>query len=87
MVELALVSYGSQLNRDEQLDNAKRLAQIASKMNLDIDSRRLFVKACSAILQLQISTGAKTFPDKELAERYRGEFDGMRIIEKQEFEG
>jgi hypothetical protein len=87
LVELALVASGSQLNRDEQLDNAKRLAQIASKMNLDIDSRRLFVKACSAILQLQISTGAKTFPDKELAERYRGEFDGMRIIEKQEFEG
>jgi hypothetical protein len=56
-------------------------------MNLDVDSRRLYVKACAGLLQLQIAKGSRLVSEDELGERYRGEFNQMRTTEKAEFEG
>jgi hypothetical protein len=87
LVELAMVVSDSNFDRDTQLENSRRLAKVAARMNLDVDARRLYVKACAGLLRLQLSQGSRLVPEDELMQRYRGEFDQMRMTEHKEFEG
>lgn len=87
LVDLGVLASDAKLDRDAQLENARRLARISAKMNLDVDSRRLYVKACAGLLQMQISKGSRLLSEDELGERYRGEFNQMHMTEKAEFEG
>jgi hypothetical protein len=67
-----------------QRRNAGRLARIATERNLDIDARRLFVKAWVNLLDHQARQGEKDLADEELAARYAGTFDGLREREQSE---
>jgi len=87
LVELAMSVSDSNFDRDTQLENSRRLAKVAARMNLDVDARRLYVKACAGLLRLQLSQGTRLVPEDELIQRYRGEFDQMRMTEHKEFEG
>lgn len=66
---------------DQQLQdrNIRRLVKVADERDLDINARRLFVKACVNILDQQISSGEREYTEEELKERYRGSFEQLSV--------
>lgn len=73
-------------DKNLQYENIKRLATVADERDLDINARRLFVKACVTILDHQVSSGEREYSEAELTERYRGSFDQIRDSDPLEFE-
>ncbi len=73
-------------NKNLQYENIRRLATVADERDLDINARRLFVKACVTILDQQVSKGEREYSDAELRERYRGSFDQIKNIDPEDFE-
>lgn len=69
-----------------QTANAKRLAVTASRRNLDVDARRLYVKTWVSLLETQRTGGEREFDPEELSQRYQGAFDAVRQSEKDEAE-
>lgn len=73
-------------NKQLQSKNISRLASIAENTDLDVNSRRLFVKACVNILDQQIALGEREYSESELRERYRGSFELIKSSEEEEME-
>jgi len=62
------------------------LARVAAERNLQIDARRLFVKACVNILDVQVKVGEHKFSEEELSNRYQGFFQSLMQSEQKESE-
>jgi hypothetical protein len=73
-------------NKQIQSENILRLAAVAANTDLDVNARRLFVKACVNILDQQIAVGEREYSESELRERYRGSFDLIKSSEEEEME-
>ncbi|MGC8908511.1 MAG: BREX system ATP-binding domain-containing protein [Desulfomonilaceae bacterium] len=73
-------------DRNLQYGNIERLAAVADERDLDINARRLFVKACVTILDQQVSNGERVYSEAELRERYRGSFDHIKDNDPEDFE-
>ncbi len=73
-------------NKDLQYKNIERLARVADEWDLDVNARRLFVKACVTILDQQAINGEREYSESELRDRYRGSFDQIRNAEEEDFE-
>jgi len=73
-------------NKELQYGNIKRLAKVADEWDLDVNARRLFVKACVNILEHQVMSGEREYPESELRDRYRGSFDQIKNTEPEDFE-
>lgn len=86
LLSLGEIARNHSFDRDIQIKNINRLAKVASESNLEIDARRLFVKACVNILEQQILLGEQEYPEDELLNRYRGYFDSLCQLDKQEYE-
>jgi hypothetical protein len=84
LLDLGEVSRACRFDRDLQRQNIDNLAKVASQASLEIDARRLFVKACVNILDLQVHQGERRFSEDELRNRYLGFFDNLRQREEQE---
>lgn len=78
LVDLGALATDHEYNRSIQQKNVDRLARVAGQYSLQIDARRLFVKTCVNILQLQATDGEKCLGDDELTNRYRGSFDRLK---------
>ena len=86
LIGVANASTDTPLNVDLQSSNARRLAQVAARTSLDVNARRLFVKAWAGLLELQMSKGEVDFSEDDLAKRYRGEFESLLAKDKEDFE-
>jgi hypothetical protein len=86
LIDLGEVATGHGFDRGLQVGNVERLAQIAAERNLEIDARRLFVKTCVNILDIQTHQGEKDYPPEELSSRYRGSFDMLKEQDHEEYE-
>lgn len=63
---------------DLQRRNAHLLAGVTAKRSLEVNARRLFVKAWCGLLDAQSRTGQREFPEAELAELIQGVYAGFR---------
>ena len=86
LIELGETALGYSFNKDLQRTNILRLANVAANADLDVNARRLFVKACVNILGQQASLGEREYSEAELNDRYRGSFDSIKSSESEEFE-
>jgi hypothetical protein len=86
LIELGELATGHRFDRSIQEINVTRLSEVAAERNLEVDARRLYVKSCTNILDLQVQQGEREFSQDELADRYRGFFDGMKNTEQSESE-
>jgi hypothetical protein len=73
-------------DRNLQEQNAVGLARVAAERSLEVDSRRLYVKAWVNLLNLQAHDSEKRFTEKELAARYQGYFDDLKGAEPEDDE-
>jgi hypothetical protein len=86
LIELGELATGHRFDRSIQEKNVACLAEVAAERNLEVDARRLFVKTCTNILDLQVQQGEQEFSEEELSDRYRGYFDGVKKSEQSESE-
>jgi hypothetical protein len=86
LVDVAIVAHDSKISREIQIENALKLAKVANRQTLDVNSRRLFVKTWASLLELQITTGQKSFNEEELLQRYQGDFSQVQSADKEAFE-
>lgn len=86
LVEVAMAASDGKLSEAVQLENSRRLARVASKMSLDINARRLYVKTWASLLLLQSSTVEQVFGEDELRKRYLGDFRGIQDVDQAAFE-
>ncbi|MEM2890692.1 MAG: DUF2791 family P-loop domain-containing protein [Candidatus Hadarchaeum sp.] len=86
LLELGELSRAHRFDRNIQKQNIETLAKVASQSSLEIDARRLFVKACVNILDLQYHQGERRFLEEELRDRYRGFFENLKQKDEQELE-
>jgi hypothetical protein len=84
LVELGELAAGHAFDRTIQRVNMERLARVAADRSLQIDARRLFVKTCVNILDIQVHQGEREFGEEELANRYRGSFDSLKTRDQSE---
>ena len=75
LIEVGAIALDKPFDRDLQLSNAKRLAEVASERSLDVNALRLFVKTWVNLLDLQAVEGEREVDDDELMARYSGTFE------------
>lgn len=86
LLDLGEKALDYRFNKELQSENILRLATVAANTDLDVNARRLFVKACVNILDQQMSLGERECSESELRDRYRGSFDFIKSSEPEEFE-
>lgn len=86
LIELGELATGHYFDRSVQEINVTRLAEVAAERNLEVDARRLYVKSCTNILDLQVHQGEREFLEEEITMRYQGFFDGLKNSEQSESE-
>ena len=86
LVNLGGLATGHGFDNAIQKSNVELLARIAAERNLQIDARRLFVKTCVNILDVQVKRGERKFNEEELSDRYRGFFESMMHSDQKELE-
>lgn len=77
---------GHVFNKELQTRNIRQLVKVADERDLDINARRLFVKACVNILDQQISLGEREYLEEELKDRYRGSFEQLSETNEEGFD-
>lgn len=87
LINVGEIAGGYSFDHKLQCDNARRLAQVASTRNLDVDARRIFVKTWVSLLDVQVQVGGeRRFGDDELANRYQGSFDSVLKSDSETYE-
>ena len=86
LVDVALAASDGILSRETQIENSRKLAKVANRQTLDVNSRRLFVKTWASLLELQFANGEKSFDEDELLKRYQGDFSQVQSADKEAFE-
>lgn len=86
LIELGGIATAYEFDHSIQKENVRTLAAVASEMNLEIDARRLFVKACVNILDIQATQSEYLISEEELSDRYRGFFENVKKHEETESE-
>jgi len=84
LLALGKVARSHQFDAALQEQNIKNLAKVATDFSLEIDARRLFVKSCVNILDLQVHQGERAFALEELQDRYRGYWDELKRREQEQ---
>lgn len=78
LVELGQIAKEVTFDLATQRSNVDTLARVATRRNLQVDARRLFVKTCVNVLELQATQGESILDEDELASRYAGFFNSLR---------
>ena len=78
LIDIGTLATGHVFDPALQAENALRLADVACERNLDVDARRLFVKAWVSLLELQAQAGERSIGRDELVDRYEGEFSRLK---------
>ena len=86
LVDVAMVASDGSLTREMQVENSRKLAKVANRQTLDVNSRRLFVKTWASLLELQFASGERAFDEDELSKRYQGDFSQVQSADKEAFE-
>ncbi len=81
LIDIGMRATGYAFDPALQAENARRLADVASERNLDVDARRLFVKTWVNLLELQAQAGERSIGRDELVDRYEGVFNKFRSDE------
>ncbi len=81
LIKMGSIAKGFPFDFELQRRNARRLAQVASERNLDVNARRLFVKTWVSLLDFQTRDGERAFDNDELHQRYNGSFDQVQQSE------
>ena len=86
LIDVGGIATGHEFDFELQLKNAQTLSQVAADRNLEVDARRLYVKAWVNILNLQAQEGERLFTDDEISSRYQGFFDELRGSDQEDEE-
>lgn len=86
LVDVALAASDGPLSREKQIENSRKLAKVANRQTLDVNSRRLFVKTWASLLEFQFANGEKAFDEDELIKRYQGDFEQVQSAAEEIFE-
>lgn len=86
VIDIAIAAFGKELGKSLQQKNVEILAKVAAAQHLDVNARRLFVKAWASLLDMQIKQGERPFTESELLKRYRGEFNDIERSDKETVE-
>lgn len=86
LVNVGQQALGFPFDSNLQRQNAEALARVAAERSLEVDSRRLYVKAWVNLLNLQAHESERRFAEKELAFRYQGYFDELKVAEPEDDE-
>ena len=86
LVEVAMAASDGALTKEIHVENSRKLAKVANRQTLDVNSRRLFVKTWASLLQLQFQSGERAFDEEELSKRYQGDFSQVQSADKEAFE-
>ena len=86
LIEVGAIATGHSFDFELQTGNVRRLVRVASERNLDVDSRRMFVKTWVNLLQIQATDGESEFQVEELTQRYQGDFEQLRRAGGEGFE-
>lgn len=84
LIDLGQIATGHTFDRSIQDPNVDNLARVAARRNLQVDARRLFVKTCVNILNLQSREGEVLLSEDELASRYAGFFNSLKELDQAE---
>lgn len=84
LIDVGTIALGQSFDHGLQRSNARRLAQVASERNLDVDARRLFVKTWVNLLDSQGYEGEREIEEDELVARYSGSFESLNADEESE---
>jgi hypothetical protein len=83
LIKVGRVAKGHEFDIELQSKNAEVLAQVAADRNMEVDARRLYVKAWVNILNLQAQEGERDFSVDEFSSRYQGIFDELRNSDRE----
>ncbi len=86
LVTVGEQALGVSFDNNLQAQNAEALARVAAERSLEVDSRRLYVKAWVNLLSLQANEEERRFQEAELASRYQGFFDDLKSGDEEEEE-
>lgn len=81
LIDIGTRATGHAFDPGLQVENARRLAEVACDRNLDVDARRLFVKTWVNLLELQAQAGERSIGRDELVDRYEGVFNRFKSEE------
>lgn len=82
LLTLGIRVHNWKFNQDLQRRNLKHLADVTSNRILEVNARRLFVKAYCGLLEQQARTGEREYPESELSELIQGVYEGLRQSEE-----
>ena len=83
LIKVGRIATGHEFDIELQSKNAEVLSQVATDRNLEVDARRLYVKAWVNILNLQAQEGERVFYDDEISSRYQGFFDELQNSDRE----
>lgn len=84
LLRLGIQVHGWKLNEDLQRRNLRRLAEVTANRRLEVNARRLFVKAWCSLLEEQARVGETEKTESELADLIDGVYAGLRSAEEKQ---
>lgn len=82
LLQLGLKVHDWKFDLAVQRKNLRRLANVTSGRILEVNARRLFVKAWCSLLEDQARSGQREFQDTDLADLIQGVYAGLRRDEE-----
>jgi hypothetical protein len=78
LIELGIQIHGWKFDRNQQARNLKLLADVTARRMLEVNARRLFVKAWCGLLEEQGRTGQRDYTESGLVDLIQGVYEGFR---------
>lgn len=82
LLDLGIQVHGWQFDKDQQRRNLKLLADVTATRMLEVNARRLFVKAWCSLLDEQSRTGQRDYDEAGLVGLIQGVYEGFRRNEQ-----
>ena len=78
LLKVGIKVHGRKFDRDLQCRNLRRLADVTAKRILEVNARRLFVKAWCSLLEEQGRGGQREYSEMALSDLIQGAYEGFR---------
>jgi hypothetical protein len=82
LLALGIQVHNWSFDLDLQRRNLTKLAEVTANRILEVNARRLFVKAFCGLLDEQSRSGQREFPESELSSLIQGVYEGLRRSEE-----
>lgn len=82
LLHLAVQAHSWRVNAELQTKNLRRLAEVTANRRLEVNARRLYVKAWCSLLEEQVRNGETELTDDELGNRIQGVYSDIKKAEE-----